>query len=137
VKFYVLVVVPWNVVDAGDAALRASIVERMSVFGQAHCEAQGRSHHWDYCWSCDKTWLREQGIDISVYPAASATHEVLVFPIDSLTEAGVTAVLLTPEGEWHESAASVRQTDPHWPARALQLSARYAGYWAVLVYAHR
>lgn len=136
-KFYLLVVLSPEQAAADDEAVRQTVRAQLAPFGQAHCEPQDLPHRWDYSWCCDKSWLQEQGIDLALYPQASTAHELLLVPTAGLSLGAIPAALLTPDGQWHESAATLQRDDPHWPARVLQLLSRYPKHSAALVYAHR
>jgi hypothetical protein len=73
------------------------------------------------------------------YPAYSGTpteHPYVIFPVELLTEEGVTDSVLTPDGKWHRSKSTYATEDPSWPAKALSICEPFHGHFAVLAYCH-
>jgi hypothetical protein len=75
-------------------------------------------------------------LSYSCYVGVPAEQSLIVFPVEQLTAAGVTDLLVTPKGEWHRSKATYTTEYPAWTAEALGISRSFPGHFAVLAYCH-
>ena len=134
-KFYTIVILPQAVEIRSDDAVEQAVDRLMRPFQIWDGDDPiplGHSGRWDYYWTCSKEWLIESDMASDAYEG----HEHLVFPLDSITEDGLTYAIVTPDGKWHESNATYKVEDLTWNQRALALLRAHSAHYGVLVFCH-